>query len=145
MASPVFDCMMIIAPSWYSDAVAAVISVPMLQRYGAVVAVVIVYDNCGVVAVDLGAGEALKHWAAGLLRLEGGCAALGSIIHWLLCILFWSETHIDIKGKMGEGRKTAHCLKKPMLHLCISLSGPGAEEMREQEERYREKDGADWD
>lgn len=116
-----------------------------LQLYEAVVAVVIVYDNCGVVAVASGAREALKRWAAGLLRLEGGCAVLGSIIHWLLCILFWSETRIDIKGKMEEGRKTAHCLKKPMLHLCISLSGPGAGERREQEGRDRGKDGEDWD
>lgn len=105
---------------------------------------VIVYDNYGVVAVASGPHEALKRWAAGLLRLEGGCAALGSIIHWLLCILFWSETRIDIKGKIGEGRKTAQCLKKTMLHLCISLSGPGAEERREQK-GDREKDGEDWD
>jgi len=32
-----------------------------------------------------------------------------------------------------------------MLHLCISLSGPGAEERREQGERDREKDGEDED
>ncbi len=70
----------------------------MLQHYEAVVAVVIVYDNCGVVAVASGVHEALKHWAAGLLRLEGGSAMLGSIIHWLLCILFWSKIYTDIKG-----------------------------------------------
>ncbi len=104
-----------------------VVAAALLQHYEAVVAVVIVYVNYSVVAVASGPHEALKRWAAGLLRLEGGCAALGSIIHWLLCILFWSETRIDIKGKIGEGRKTAQCLKKNMLHLCISLSGPGAE------------------
>lgn len=84
----------------------------MLQRYEAVVTVVIVYDNCAVVAAASEAHEALKRWAAGLRRLEGGSAMLGSIIHWLLCILFWSETCIDIKDKVREGRKTAHCLKK---------------------------------
>lgn len=50
----------------------------------------------------------------------------------------------NIKGRMGEGRNTAHCLKKSMLHLCISLSVPGADERGgEQEERDREKDGED--
>lgn len=68
----------------------------------------------------------------------------------MLCILFWSETHIDIKGRMGEGSKTAHSRKKPMLHLCISLSRPGAEERRarsggQEEERDRGKNGGDSD
>ena len=48
------------------------------QHYKAVAAVVIVYDDCGV-AVALRSHEALKCWAAGRLRLEGGCAELGSI------------------------------------------------------------------
>lgn len=102
----------------------AVVAVTLLQHYEAAFPVVIVYDNWGVVAVASGAREALKRWAAGLLRLEGGCAALGSIIHWLLCILFWSETCFDIKGKMGEGRKTAHCLKKTHVAFMYFIIWP---------------------
>lgn len=97
----------------------------------------IVYHNCDAVAVASGACEALKRWAAGLHRLEGGCAANGSIIHWLLCILFWSETHIDFKGKMGAGRKTAHCLKKHVAFMYF-ISWPrsrGKEEAGEEIER----------
>jgi len=32
-----------------------------------------------------------------------------------------------------------------MLHLCISLSSPGAGERREQEEGDLEEEGEDWD
>lgn len=53
----------------------------LLRHCKAGAAVVIVNDNCGVFAVVLQAHKALKRWAAGLLRLEGGCAVLGSIIH----------------------------------------------------------------
>lgn len=56
---------------------------------------------------------------------------------------FGAKHALTSKAKWERGGKQPSVLKKPMLHLCISLSGPGAEERMEQEARDREKDGED--
>lgn len=95
---------------------------------------VIVHDNCGVVAVASGAREALKRWAAGLLRLEGGCVVAPLFIG---CCAFCSGAKhaLTSKAKWERGGKQPTVLKNP---CCIYVFHYLAQEQRRGGSRRRE-------
>lgn len=111
----------------------AVVAAALLQHYEAVVAVVIVYDNCGVVAVASGAHEALKSWAAGLRRLEGGCTVA---LLFIGCCAFCSGAKYTLtsKAKWERGGKQPSFLKNP---CCIYVFHYMAQEQRRRGSRGR--------
>ncbi|TNN42466.1 hypothetical protein EYF80_047362 [Liparis tanakae] len=101
-----------------------------------------VYDNCAAGCRGFGAREALKRRAVGLLRLEGGVAALASIIHRLFQDprdtgsphIATAEEHQRVKQheKMtqegaGRWREVEGGLKKKdrVVHFLCVVSEPG--------------------
>lgn len=62
------------------------------------------------------------------------------------CSFCFIVTHaLTPKAKCDRAGKQPAAFKSPMLHSCISLSGPGAGERMEQEERDLEEDEEDRD